>query len=75
MNQDTVSSLSLAGVAGHGITVVEMRMPGRVEFNSAATVHLQTQAPDFVDAFDGDQLAVRNSEVVGRRGELDAVAH
>jgi hypothetical protein len=38
-------------------------------------VHPQTQAPDCVYAFDGTQLAVRNSEVVGRRGELDAGAH
>ncbi len=74
VNEDTVGSLSLAGVASHGITVVEMRMLGRVEFNGAATVHPQAQTPVFVDAFDGAQLAVRNSEVVGRRGELDAAA-
>src|SRR5713101_5883198 len=64
MNEDTVGSLSLAGMAGHGITVVEMRMLRRIEFNRAASVHPQTQAPDFVDAFDGAQLAVRNSKVV-----------
>ena len=75
VNQDTVGSLSLAGVAGHGITVVEMRMLGRIEFNRAATVHPQAQPPVFVDALDGPQLAVRNFELVGRRGELDAVAH
>ena len=57
VNQDTISSLSLAGVAGHGIAAVEMRMLGRVEFNCAATVHPQVQAPDFVVAFDGSQLA------------------
>src|SRR5450755_1865300 len=75
MNQDTVGSLSLAGVAGHGIAMVEMRMLGRVEFNVAATVHPQAQTPVFVDAFDGAHLAVRNSEVIGRRRELDAVSH
>src|SRR5450631_1205482 len=74
VNQDSVGSLSLAGVAGHGITVVEMRMLGRVDFNGAATVHLQAQPPVPVDALDGPQLAVRNSEVVGRRSELNAVA-
>jgi hypothetical protein len=33
VNQDTVGSLPLAGVAGHCIAKVEMRMPARVEFN------------------------------------------
>ena len=75
VNQDTVGSLSLAGVAGHGITVVEMRMLGRIEFNGAATVHPEAQPPVSVDALDGPQLAVRNSEVVGRRSELNAVAY
>ena len=75
VNEDTVGSLSLAGVAGHGITVVEMRMLDRVEFNGAATIHPQTQAPDSVDALDGPQFAVRNFHFVGRRGELDAVAY
>src|SRR5580704_15289344 len=75
VNQDTVGSLSLAGVAGHCISMVEMRMLGRVEFKGAATVHPEAQTPVFIDAFDGTQLAVRNSEVIGRRGKLNAVAH
>jgi len=75
VNQDTVGSLALAGVAGHGITVVEMRMLGRVELNGAATVHPQAETPVPFDAFDGAQLAVRNPQFVGRRGELDAVSH
>src|ERR1019366_10750634 len=41
VNQDTVGSLSLAGVAGHGIAVVEMRMLARIEFDRAATVPVQ----------------------------------
>jgi len=75
VNQDTVGSLALAGVAGHGITVVEMRMLGYIKHDCATAVHLQAQPPDFVDALDGPQLAVRDSEVVGRRSELNAVAH
>src|SRR5208282_458486 len=75
VNQDTVGSLSLAGVAGHGIPMIEMRMLVRVELDRTTTVHLQAQVPVFVDALDGPQLAVRNSEVVGRRGELNAVAY
>src|SRR5208337_3289180 len=41
VNQDTVGSLSLAGVAGHCIAMVEMRMLARIEFDRAATVHFQ----------------------------------
>jgi hypothetical protein len=48
---------------------------GRVGTMLCRGVHPQTRAPDFVDAFDDAQLAVRNSEVAGRRGELDAGAH
>ena len=42
VNEDTVGSLSLAGVAGHGIAMVEMRPLARVEFDRAATVHFQS---------------------------------
>src|SRR5713226_2190489 len=38
VNQDTVGSLSLAGVAGHCIAMVEMRMLVRIEFNHTPTV-------------------------------------
>jgi len=47
----------------------------RIEFNHTPTVDLQPQPPVSVDALDGPQLAVSNSEVVGRRCELNAVAH
>ncbi|MGA9511560.1 MAG: hypothetical protein WBV55_23255 [Candidatus Sulfotelmatobacter sp.] len=52
VNQETVGSLSLAGVASHGITVVEMSRLGRVEFNRATSVHFQVQPLVFADAFD-----------------------
>ena len=75
VNQDAVGSLSLAGVAGHCIAMIEMRMLARIEFDRAATVHLQAHPPVFVDALDCSQLAVRNFQFIGRCGELDAVAH
>ena len=76
MNQHAVGRLPLAGMAGHGITVVEMRMLGRVEFDRAATVHLQPQPPVFVDALDGPRTLGSNSNVpVGRYSELNVVAH
>jgi len=75
VNQDTVGSLTLAGVAGHGIAVVEMRELARIEFDRAATVHFHSQPPIFLYALDGAQLAVRNFQFVGRRGDMEAVAH
>jgi len=75
VNQDTVGSLSLARVAGHGITMIEMQMLAQVEVDRAVTAHLRAQLPVFLDALDGPQLAVRNFQFVGRRGELDAVAY
>jgi hypothetical protein len=38
MNQDAVGSLSLAGVAGHGIAMVEMQMRARIEGDRAVYV-------------------------------------
>src|SRR5271166_1484270 len=43
VNQDTVGSLSLAGVAGHGIPMIEMRMLVRIKLHRTTTVHLQAQ--------------------------------
>src|ERR1019366_4080232 len=73
VNQDTVGSLPLAGVAGHGIAMIEMQMLAGVEFDRAATVHLQAQPPVPSDALDGPQLAVRNFQFVGRCCGLDSV--
>src|SRR5208282_3475920 len=44
VNEDAVGSLSLAGVAGHGITMVEMRMFVGIEFDRAPTVQFQAQS-------------------------------
>ena len=69
MNEHPVGSLSLAGVAGHGITVVEMWMLLRIEADAAAAlIHLQLNAPIVRDALDGSKLTVRNLQVVRLRG-------
>src|SRR5271170_370845 len=57
VNQDTVGSLSLAGVAGHGIPMIKMRMLVGIEVDCAATVHPQAKPPVYVDALDSPQLA------------------
>jgi hypothetical protein len=63
VNQDTVGSLSLAGVAGHCITMVEMRMLAGIEFDRAATVHFQTQAPVFADVLDAVMRTMGHKDV------------
>lgn len=57
-----------------GVAVVEMRLAARVEFDRAATVHLEPQAPIFTDTLNRSQFAVRHFEMVRGRSELDAVA-
>jgi len=49
----------MAGVAGHGIAIIEMRMAGWIELDGAAIVHAQRHTA-FGDALYGDRLMVRN---------------
>ena len=74
MDQYAVGGLALAGMAGDGVAVVEMQVSVWIEIDGAATIHLQMQLPVVADALDGAQFAVCHFEVVGGRGELDAVA-
>ena len=43
----------------------------RIKLDRTTTVHLQAEPVVSAYALDGPQLAVRNSEVVGRRSELN----
>lgn len=36
VDQHPLGGLTLAGVAGHGIAMIEIRMPGRIEFDATA---------------------------------------
>ena len=49
-------------------------MLARIERDTPAAIHLQVHAPVVCHALDGAQLAVRDLQVIGRRGELDPVA-
>lgn len=72
MDQHPLGGLPLAGVAGHGITVVEMRMLLRIEVDTAsALIHLQLNAPIVRNALDGSQLTVRNLQIVRLRGRCE----
>ncbi len=74
MNQHAVGCLSLTGVTGHGITMIEMRIAHRINFNRATIVHTQLHTTT-VDLLYRTQFAVGNLEFIIWCGELDAVAH
>jgi len=78
MYKHPVGGLLLAGVAGHGIAVVKMRMLLRIEADAAAAlIHLQLNPHIVRDALDSSQLRVRNLKVVRLRrgGELKPVSY
>jgi hypothetical protein len=58
VDQHPVGGLPLAGMTRDRVTVVEVRILHQIEFDLAASVHLQTDPPILADALDGPQLAV-----------------
>ena len=58
MHQNTLGGLSLAGMAGHGIAMIEMRMLIRINFYLTAIIHLQANALLISDAADCPQLTI-----------------
>jgi hypothetical protein len=51
MNQYALGGLSLAGMARHGIAMIEMGMFTRIELHVAASVHLQAHLSVLADGF------------------------
>ena len=74
MHQHTFCGLSLAGMAGDGIAMIEMRIPHRVDLNRTSTIHPQTHSA-ITDSFNRCQFAVSDLQFIIGRGELDAVAY
>ena len=60
VNQDAFGSLSLAAVARHRVTVIEMGMLADVERNRTARVYVDLDLAGNVDFFDGAKLAIGN---------------
>src|SRR6202789_1780852 len=73
VDKHPVGGLSLAGVTGHGVAVVEMWMLHRIKLNLAASVHLDGHTP-FRDALYGAQFTIRQLHLRHRSGELHSVA-
>ncbi len=77
VDQHPVGGLALAGVAGDGVSVVEVGMGGGVELDPATGVHPEAQPPVALsassDGLDRAQLAVGELQSGQGRGELEAV--
>src|SRR5271163_3029271 len=75
IDEHTVCGLSLTGVAGHSVTVIQMRMPLRVEIHAALVVQLQAHHAILRDVLYCSKFAVRYLQLLAGRSELDAVAY
>src|SRR6516225_9412218 len=62
MDQHSISSLTLAAVAGHSVPVIKMGMVMNIEMNLAPRVHSDFEVARVTDCLDGTQLAVRNKQ-------------
>jgi hypothetical protein len=60
VNQDSVRGLSLAAVAGDGVSVVEMGMLADIESNFATGVHPDFEIPGIADLVDRAEFSVSN---------------
>ena len=60
VNQNSVRGLSLAAVAGDGVSVVEMRMLADIESNFATGVHPDFEIAGMADSFDSAEFSVSN---------------
>src|SRR4029077_20923614 len=63
VNQNPVRGLSLAAVAGNGISVVEMRMLADIESNITTGVHSDFQIAGITDSLNGAKLSVGNLQL------------
>ena len=63
VDQHMVGGLSLAGMTRWGVAVVEVRMLQWIEFDLAASVHLQTHPPILADALHGPEFTVGQLQV------------
>ncbi len=75
MHEHAIRRLTLTAVAGHGIAVVEMGMLVDLERDGSPGIEAHAHIAAGVDPLDGPQLAIRDTLLPVRRGELHAVAH
>ena len=62
MDKHTMGGLALAGMAGHGIAVIQVRMLRRVDLNGTPVIHLQSH-PTLSDTLHRAQFTVRQFQL------------
>jgi len=75
MDKNAVGCLSLTGIAGDGVAVVEMRMTLRFVVHTAPVIKLQPHRAVRRDVFHCTQFTVRNLQLMIGRSELDTVSN
>ena len=75
MNQYAIRGLCLAGVAGHGVAIVEVWVFIGIDLERPARIHVQTHPSCVVNASDYSQFAICNFQVVNRGSELNTVTY
>ena len=75
IDQHTLRRLALAGIAGDGISMVEMRMMLRIEFDFALIVQPQPHRSIPPDALHSSQVTIGDLQFLAGRGELDAISY
>ena len=73
VDEHAASGLALAGMAGDGIPMIEVRMPDGIDLDGFPAVHRERH-PAARDGLDRPQLPVGELKFGRGRGELDAVA-
>ena len=72
VNENALGSESLGAVAGYGISVIEVAVLCRIEFESAAIIQSGGNAVSS-DGFNVRKVSISYAKRLVRRGELDAI--
>lgn len=75
MDQDALGCLSLAGVAGDSVTVVQVGVLSRVELDTSLAFYAQAHHSILRNTFHRCQFTIGDLQVLVRRGELNPVAN
>ena len=71
MDSHSIRGLALAAVAGHCVTIVNLRVLADVEWDFQARVHPDFEVALRVDVFDSAEITMSNLQFVSWRGELN----
>src|ERR1019366_8201577 len=75
VHEHTLGGLSLAGVARHGVAVVNVRMLLRVDGDITPAVQFKTHPSISAEFLHGSKFTIGNLQLIVWRGELNTVAN